>query len=146
MGWSWWMHRMGHHSSGMEVSSGIAATHPTVSLRPPAGGMVRYVRGMCLQSEDKTLPYIMQAYFSDLPLFPSREERLWKTKWKCHVQCSLHVQSDRTVLRKGWMYWNNPDKNSQESCKVDLSLPIDPELTDPSNTGRERPVHSLTRR
>lgn len=30
--------------------------------------MVRYVRGMCLQSEDKTLPYVMQAYFSDLPL------------------------------------------------------------------------------
>lgn len=107
--------------------------------------MVRYVRGTCLlQSEDKPLPYVMQTYFSDLPLLPSREERPWKTKWKCSVQCP--VQSDRTVLVEGWMYWNNPDENSQESYKAYLSLPTDPGLTDPSNTGRERPMYSLTRR
>lgn len=63
--------------------------------------MVRYVRGTCLQSEDKTLPYIMQTYFSDLALLHSREERSWETKWKRSGQRPLHVQSDRTVLVKG---------------------------------------------
>lgn len=90
--------------------------------------MVRYVKGTCLQSEDKTLPYIMQIYFSNLALLHSREERPWKTNWKCSVQRPLHVQSDRTVLVKGWMDWNNPDENGQESCKVHLSILTDPGL------------------
>lgn len=54
--------------------------------------MVRYVRGTCLQSEDKTLPYVMQTYFSDLALLHGREERPWKIKWKYSIQRPLHVQ------------------------------------------------------
>lgn len=39
----WWVYRPTHHSLRMKVSSGILVTHPTVLLRSPGGGTVRYV-------------------------------------------------------------------------------------------------------
>lgn len=76
---------------------------------------MRYVRVTSLELANKTLPYLMRIYFSDLPLFLA----LWRGHGRPNGSTVFNVhctgQSGRTVLVKDECVRTDPDKNIQES-------------------------------